>query len=247
MSGVHACAPPTSRGRRSRRSLHCAEAPPLAPPEKHPSSLASSQLAAHEGSRPNPSGRRACLVSPPVGGKLLPFFPAELAAPRQAAVRATARTRLLPGAPSSGRARAQPFCSCSRSKPSAILTYLYLDFGVGGVARHERAHSESLLPVTRSISRLPRDIRAGPSCCARTAGGVPAGARAVARDLYGGGGVPHVAPRRSCYGRRGSPRRGRRRPSFSAGPGEHACLDSCFYDARARGLLVRITHPSFCS
>ena len=116
MSGVHACAPPTSRGRRSRRSLHCAEAPPLAPPEKHPSSLASSQLAAHEGSRPNPSGRRACLVSPPVGGKLLPFFPAELAAPRQAAVRATARTRLLPGAPSSGRARAQPFCSWPRAQ-----------------------------------------------------------------------------------------------------------------------------------
>ena len=230
MSGVHACAPPTSRGRRSRRSLHCAEAPPLAPPEKHPSSLASSQLAAHEGSRPNPSGRRACLVSPPVGGKLLPFFPAELAAPRQAAVRATARTRLLPGAPSSGRARAQPFCSCSRSKPSAILTYL--DFGVGGVARHERAHSESLLPVTRSISRLPRDIRAGPSCCAGTAGGVPAGARAVARDLYGGGGVPHVAPRRSCYGRRGSPRRGRRRPVVIVQPWrEHACLDSCFYGA----------------
>ena len=127
MSGVHACAPPTSRGRRSRRSLHCAEAPPLAPPEKHPSSLASSQLAAHEGSRPNPSGRRACLVSPPVGGKLLPFFPAELAAPRQAAVRATARTRLLPGAPSSGRARAQPILFFAHApKPSdtlIILTY----------------------------------------------------------------------------------------------------------------------------
>ena len=238
MSGVHACAPPTSRGRRSRRSLHCAEAPPLAPPESTRRHWSHASL--RRMSRPNPSGRRACLVSPPVGGKLLPFFPAELAAPRQAAVRATARTRLLPGAPSSGRARAQPFCSCSRSKPSAILTYLH--FGVGGVARHERAHSESLLPVTRSISRLPRDIRAGPSCCARTAGGVPAGARAVARDLYGGGGVPHVAPRRSCYGRRASARRGRRRPSFSAGPGEHACLDSCFYDARARGLLARKTN-----
>jgi len=62
-------------------------------------------------SRPYPSGRRACLVSPPVGGKLLPF-PAALAAPRQAAVRATARTRVLPGAPSSGRARA---FSCSSS------------------------------------------------------------------------------------------------------------------------------------
>ena len=73
-------------------------------------------------SRPNPSGRRACLVSPPVGGKLLPFFPAELAAPRQAAVRATARTRVLPGAPSSGRARAQPFCSCSSSHVRS-LTY----------------------------------------------------------------------------------------------------------------------------
>lgn len=129
------------------------------------------------------------------------------------------------------------------SRATHVLTYL--DFGVGGVARHERAHSESLLPVTRSISRLPRDIRAGPSCCARTAGGVPAGARAVARDLYGGGGVPHVAPRRSCYGRRGSPRRGRRRPSFSAGPGEHACLDSCFYGARARGLLARKRPRSF--
>ena len=80
-------------------------------------------------SRPNPSGRRACLVSPPVGGKLLPFFPAELAAPRQAAVRATARTRLLPGAPSSGRARAQPilfFVMITLQKPSdtlIILTY----------------------------------------------------------------------------------------------------------------------------
>lgn len=198
---------------------------------------------------------KAAVPTPAAGGLVLShllweasccLFPAALAAPRQAAVRATARTRLLPGAPSSGRARAQPFCSCSRSKPSAILTYL--DFGVGGVARHERAHSESLLPVTRSISRLPRDIRAGPSCCARTAGGVPAGARAVARDLYGGGGVPHVAPRRSCYGRRGSPRRGRRRPVVIVQPWrEHACLDSCFYDARARGLLVRITHPSFCS
>ena len=80
-------------------------------------------------SRPYPSGRRACLVSPPVGGKLLPFFPAELAAPRQAAVRATARTRLLPGAPSSGRARAQPilfFVMITLQKPSdtlIILTY----------------------------------------------------------------------------------------------------------------------------
>ena len=69
-------------------------------------------------SRPYPSGRRACLVSPPVGGKLLPF-PAALAAPRQAAVRATARTRVLPGAPSSGRARAQPF-SCSSSRVRSL-------------------------------------------------------------------------------------------------------------------------------
>ena len=34
-------------------------------------------------------------------------------------------------------------------------------------------------------------------------------------------------------------------PSFSAGPGEHACPDSCFYDARARGLLVRKRPRSF--
>ena len=248
MSGVHACAPPTSRGRRSRRSLHCAEAPPLAPPEKHPSSLASSQLAAHEGSRPNPSGRRACLVSPPVGGKLLPFFPAELAAPRQAAVRATARTRLLPGAPSSGRARAQPFCSCSRSKPSAILTYL--DFGVGGVARHERAHSRAQRPSPAAIG-LPRDIdgrtillcKDGRRCSGWCA------TPSTRRHLYGGGGVPRRRTQH-VHGRRGSPRRAASRPLFSAAL-ENACpprRDSPFYDApSARGLLVRITHPSFCS
>ena len=34
-------------------------------------------------------------------------------------------------------------------------------------------------------------------------------------------------------------------PSFSAGPGEHACLDSCFYGDRARGILARTTTPSF--
>ena len=34
-------------------------------------------------------------------------------------------------------------------------------------------------------------------------------------------------------------------PSFSAGPGEHACLDSCFYGARARGLLARKRPRSF--
>ena len=152
MSGVHACAPPTSRGRRSRRSLHCAEAPPLAPPEKHPSSLASSQLAAHEGSRPNPSGRRACLVSPPVGGKLLPFFPAELAAPRQAAVRATARTRLLPGAPSSGRARAQPFCSCHALKT-------FCDTHVLGLRRWRRGAPRAR-PLRELITRHPQYLKA---------------------------------------------------------------------------------------
>ena len=64
-------------------------------------------------SRPYPSGRRACLVSPPVGGKLLPF-PRRVGCPTAGGSQSNARTRVLPGAPSSGRARAQPF-SCSSS------------------------------------------------------------------------------------------------------------------------------------
>ena len=45
-------------------ALHCAEAPPLAPPEKHPSSLASSQLAAHEQpSLPQRPAGLSCLTS----------------------------------------------------------------------------------------------------------------------------------------------------------------------------------------
>ena len=55
---------------------------------------------------------KAAVPPPAAGGLVLShllweasccLFPAALAAPRQAAVRATARTRVLPGAPSSGR------------------------------------------------------------------------------------------------------------------------------------------------
>ena len=109
-------------------ALHCAEAPPLAPPEKHPSSLASSQLAAHAAAVPTPAAG-GLVLSHLLWEASCCLFPAALAAPRQAAVRATARTRLLPGAPSSGRARAQPilfFVMITLQKPSdtlIILTY----------------------------------------------------------------------------------------------------------------------------
>ena len=85
--------------------------------------MVSRQLAAHD-SRPNPSGRRACLVSPPVGGKLLPF-PRRVGCPTAGGSQSngaharTARCTLLRPPP-----ELKPVCSRSRSKPCSILTYL---------------------------------------------------------------------------------------------------------------------------
>ena len=72
------------------------------------------------------------------------LFPAALAAPRQAAVRATARTRVLPGAPSSGPPELKPVCSRSRSKPCSILTYLTLQRLAQIGPRYYSPHSDDL-------------------------------------------------------------------------------------------------------
>ena len=101
---------------------------------------------------PRASLRRMTAVPTPAAGGLvlshLPWeascclFPAALAAPRQAAVRATARTRVLPGAPSSGRARAQPFCSCSSSHVRSRTLTLQRLAQIG--PRHSSPHSNDL-------------------------------------------------------------------------------------------------------
>ena len=95
-------------------------------------------------SRPYPSGRRACLVSPPVGGKLLPF-PRRVGCPTAGGSQSngaharTARCTLLRPPP-----ELKPVCSRSRSKPCSILTYLTLQRLAQIGPGHSSPHSNDL-------------------------------------------------------------------------------------------------------
>ena len=125
-------------------ALHCAEAPPLAPPESTRRHWSHASLRRMNSSRPNPSGRRACLVSPPVGGKLLPF-PRRVGCPTAGGSQSngaharTARCTLLRPPP-----ELKPVCSRSRSKPCSILTYLTLQRLAQIGPRHSSLHLNDL-------------------------------------------------------------------------------------------------------
>ena len=150
MSGVHACAPPTSRGRRSRRSLHCAEAPPLAPPEKHPSSLASSQLAAHEQpSLPQRPAGLSCLTS---RGRQAAAFPRRVGCPTAG------------GSQSNGAHALTARCTLLRPRQSSTILFLltlktFCDTHVLGLRRWRRGAPRAR-PLRELITRHPQYLKA---------------------------------------------------------------------------------------